>query len=732
MNLTLLTPLALAAAALAAVPVLLHLIDQRKVPVQDFPALRFLLIAQKKLKRHRRVRDRYLLAGRLLALLALVLAASAPVFSYQATLPAGAELAPNVVFLLDRSMSMGYRVEGEETLFNLAQKRLSQVIQRLPEGTRVGLVTFDRWPDDKVGGVTPDLRRVDRLAGQVEPGYGETDLRAAVVAGVRTLLATPEGGGDLYLLTDLTAASLSGEMTLDLPAELPGKIRLVVPQLHKGNHPNRTVVGSRVELSTGQGALPRVTGLIHASGVGSGGEVPLDLSLGPEVTSRGFVTLTDDTTAEKVFTLPAEADLRGVGSLSLGDDALPADNTLWFRVNQRRTLKALVVDGDPGVNLADGESYFVERALSPRAGGGSHISPVVVGEGVLPRLDPAEFAVVFLLNVAEPGPLAPSLQAYVEAGGALFISVGDHVAPERYNRALRDLLPAALGDTIAAAPDVTGEKPPSLTYPPVNHPVFQVFREAGAAVFGTTSFYRVMPTAPLLRDGGEVLLKFTTGLPALLSRTVGRGRVFLFTSTLDRSWTDFPLKSIFLPFIQESVHYLAENPVSEGAGADLRVGQVVPLDVPVGTGSLFVKCPSGERVPVDPPTESPRDGDRMLRLLFRNTLQPGAYEVTERVEEGGSEELRPDLNFAVNVSELESDLTPLSPEQLKVRLPGVPVLLEGMGEGTDTTVVVDRTRKLDEWLLWGVLLFLLVEGIFLARPRSLSAEEAESAPTPSN
>ena len=46
-----------------------------------------------------------------------------------------------------------------------------------------------------------------------------------------------------------------------------------------------------------------------------------------------------------------------------------------------------------------------------------------------------------------------------------------------------------------------------------------------------------------------MLARFDGGAPALLERRVGSGRVLLWASTLDLSWSDLPLKPVFLPFV---------------------------------------------------------------------------------------------------------------------------------------------------------------------------------------
>ena len=66
----------------------------------------------------------------------------------------------------------------------------------------------------------------------------------------------------------------------------------------------------------------------------------------------------------------------------------------------------------------------------------------------------------------------------------------------------------------------------------------------------------VKPPAP-------VLMKASTGAPLLCEKTVGKGRVLLFTSSCDRSWTNFPIRpAAYLPWTHQLAAYLTQEPLN--------------------------------------------------------------------------------------------------------------------------------------------------------------------------
>jgi hypothetical protein len=85
-----------------------------------------------------------------------------------------------------------------------------------------------------------------------------------------------------------------------------------------------------------------------------------------------------------------------------------------------------------------------------------------------------------------------------------------------------------------------------------------------------TRTWRVQP------DGWSIVARFSNGLPALLERSLGEGRIVLFASDLDRRWNDLPLHPAFVPFVLEAVRH---------AGASRRqVRDYTVASAPAGTG----------------------------------------------------------------------------------------------------------------------------------------------------
>ncbi len=85
----------------------------------------------------------------------------------------------------------------------------------------------------------------------------------------------------------------------------------------------------------------------------------------------------------------------------------------------------------------------------------------------------------------------------------------------------------------------------------LEHPIFEPFRSGAAATLGEPRFLRYPRVDPAA--DATVLARFDDGMPALLERSVGAGRVVQLAMPLDARNGDFPLQPSFLPFLRRVV-----------------------------------------------------------------------------------------------------------------------------------------------------------------------------------
>jgi len=650
-GLTLLTPLALALAVFLALPLIAHMARQTPRDRREFGAMLLLQRVVKRLRRRRRIKDPLLLLLRLLAVLAVIFAVAGPEFSYPGGIPEFGG-SGRVVVVVDRSMSMSLQ-DGGSTLLQRAREKSIGLVRDLPREALVGVVVYDSAASRLTPNLTTDHQRAILRLEEVQPSHGTSNLRAALLD-VRRLL----GGeaGEVLVYTDEAGPRMVAEAGDEI-ARLVATGSSVIPQVVGAEPPRNVAVTSAVY---GEG----LEGGMVAVRLTNFGPDPIEVSCEVTLPDGAAIPIFSDIPpfgeAEERITIPMEAQ-GGVGRVQCDDPDLPADDARYFHLPTVGASRVLVVDGDPGDTPTRSEIYFLERALAPWGDGKAGVAIDVTTPGGLMELDPGVHRVVFLTNVSDPRPFGPRLTEFVRKGGNLVITAGDNVTADRYNAALGGILPAAFRKSRPVA-DVSEVGVP-MALPDLGNAMFAPFSRAGRGGFSRVRSHTLLTLEPYTDVPGEIttLLAYENGMPALVERQIGAGKVVVWTSTIDLGWGNLPLQSIFMPLVQRLVTYLGGDAGGRSARIHGVVSEGVAIELPDLVLDLEVEGPDGQLVP------SRIEG---TKLLFTPAVS-GAYEVRS--------ESAPTLAWvAVNSDPSESDVRPyesiasveadLKPELLERRL----------------------------------------------------------------
>jgi len=233
-----LAPALLVLAAFAGVPLLVHLLRRRVGRTVDFPAVRYLARMEQEHSRERKLRHRLLLFLRMLAVLALALAAARPIAQL-----AGLGHAPvSLALVIDNSMSAGAVRDGR-AVFDDMRSEARDLLAALTPDDRAWIVTAD---GRVVGGSASTLN--EALNGLTILG-GRGDLGAATRRAITLARSgTPRSpavaivtDGQASAWTDLTADS-TGPSLIDAD-DIPVQMLTRAPRVTR----NVAVVEARAE-----------------------------------------------------------------------------------------------------------------------------------------------------------------------------------------------------------------------------------------------------------------------------------------------------------------------------------------------------------------------------------------------------------------------------------------------------------------------------------------------------
>jgi len=570
MSVFFLYPLFLFGLAAAALPVLIHLLNRRKLKRVQFPAVRFILLSQKRISRSYRLRHWILLALRTLAIVFLALLLANPIFQTGAGLFAGGGPVALVV-LLDNSLSM--RWSGDGNGFKQAKDAARLLISALSDGDRAAIVPTNLSGDESfrlTGQKDVLLRELDGI--EITDGTANLNL---ALSKAYELLQQPAGQKEIRLITDM---GLTGWDQFSVAS-----LKQVDPSI-----PFKLIHIGRKEQPL-NGAIKEV----RLTSQGIGANLPLQI----EVTVTNFgereikdalaqLSIDGQNRGQKLITVPPRTENSVSFQTRLGQpgthaaqvilkkDGFAGNSSTNFTLDAQDKLKVLVVDGDPQTSLTQSETFFLSRALNPsdESDASVFVPTVILADG-LNSASLESYQVVMVCNVASlPENFIAKLPSFLQAGGGLLIFSGDKFQPENYNQRLSRDLPGSVGEKKLVS-EANGEKIAKFE---VSHPALQfladpILQESikSARVWG---YFRIA-------GGRSPLISLSNGDPLLVEQKIGAGKVIFMSTAADRDWTDLPVKTAYLPLIQSLTQYLAGGKRG-GLDGGIAVGSTKELLLP--------------------------------------------------------------------------------------------------------------------------------------------------------
>ncbi|MCO4763242.1 MAG: BatA and WFA domain-containing protein [Myxococcales bacterium] len=527
----------------ALLPLVLHLIGRRKARAVSFSALAFLLAHDRRRARALVLEQRLLVALRMAiaGLVALALARPMlPDWSADAGLALG-QGPVAVAIVLDDSLSMASRLGDQNRMF-AAKKRARSLIAGLPAGSLALVVTSSRPARAMQPRLSADLRSVaadvDRHAVSSRPDDAASALRIA-----RRLLAdAPLKNRQIVVISDLQKG---GWQILRRPPTAVS--RVVVPV---GTPVDDTeIVDVSVEPATDRGAqFVQVRVQLRRRGKTPWqGQVTLHLG-DREVRQR--VTVPAGEVMAHSFVVPAVADraevtLEHEGSQSF--DGQPGNDRRHVLVGGGSTLRVLVVNGSPRPVPRDDETFFLVQGL---AAGRQRADELRID--VTQSYSQQPWDVLVLANVAElSGAHVGEIRQRVAAGAGVLLTTGDAVA-QAPSPWLHHLWPLPISNPSAACDVRLGSSRLGAQQPKTQ----ALQRELGLTVLPAMRHGRVrrrLLLKPHSQLRSSTLVNYDDGVPAWVSVPYKKGKIALWTTSIDRDWSDLPMQTGWLAFVRQLI-----------------------------------------------------------------------------------------------------------------------------------------------------------------------------------
>jgi hypothetical protein len=659
-------PLFLLAVLAAAIPVVLHMINRRRAKNLPFSTLRFLRISVQKTRRKKRIHDVLLMVIRAAVLLLIAAGLAKPTVTSLSALWGGAHSA--VAVILDNSASMGTIDQGRPR-FDTASAAAVQILDELKDGDEAALLITGGPAYPELGKLYHTQEQIRQILPQAHVSYQRADLAIRVQQARELLNQSTAANKQIYVITDMQKVSWENIGGTDRASDqnsdalTPGPspkgkgemliesqdIPVILIDCHRAPKPNVAVQGLELEAEVPVTGLPvkATVQLLNTSSVSQQRVVQLYVDGNKEASSPELALAPQGRVKHDfIFNFKGGGLHRGEVRL-VGEDGSKYDDRRFFAKEVDQSVPVAVVKARRHEIPYLDDAFYLENALSAGRSAGWAIRTTTLVTDDLASEPLSNYKVIFCVNLPAPNTdIAQRLCDYVIQGGNLVWIVGDNVDPDAYNsmneQAGNRLLPAQLVDVRTAGVEENRDSW-HISYLDKQYPALGRLVEP-ASLYESVLVYKYVKMAPAEGSGVQVLARLDDGEPLLVMRGLGQGKALMLGTGVHVSWTNLPLRPIFLPLIARLTFALSgieQTQHAALAGAPLRIefpGASRPMGVEVQT-------PTGETVRLaskaleDNKGQIFRYGDTyeigiyLLRLLDAAPAAPIAYAVNLDPEE---------------------------------------------------------------------------------------------------
>ncbi len=555
-------PLVLIGLIAAVLPLLVHLFNFRRPKRLEYSSLALLQSIQRVAVQRVRVRNWLLLLLRTLALCALVFVFARPTLVGSSSMQFLGRSNVSAVLAIDGSLSMMQR-DAEGTRLEQAKAMAQSIAGAAAPGDEFFVMRTDQEQMDTAN----DLM-------ELQPTYATIAATSAIRQAAELLnQEAAHLNKVIYYVGDLQESTLTDSVQTPLPE---GVRVMLIPV---GGTEAKANVGITDVRVVSRIVDPGTPVAVEATVVNHGRspieDYAVSLYLGDRRVAQTSVALAPD--------VPVRAVLRGVpetrgwtaGYVMTEDDGLAEDNQRHFTINVPERRDILVVQG------ARARTEHVELALSLRNQSGG-LQTTKISQRTLAAAPLSRYSAIFLVG---PDALSSGevgrLDQYVQDGGGLLIFPGADPAPVN-----------SLMEIFEAGRITVQEWETSIESADFEHPLFEGVFTASERTQRLEAV-RVHRAARYVPGtvAEQTLITLLGEVPLLQEIQYEDGHVLFLAVAPELSWSDLPVRGLFVPLMYRAAHYLSAG--GSVQGEKLLTRQEATIRIPAVQGQITLQMPDG-------------------------------------------------------------------------------------------------------------------------------------------
>ena len=625
-----------------SIPIVLHILNKARPKKVNWAAMELLQKTTQQQSKKIKLEDWLLMVLRCLTFLLVALAMMRLVFVNSSDLFSGASR--ELILVIDSSYSMNH---GQyESRFDLAKKKAMKIVNSLPSGSKISLVTIGDEPEVLIRHRDPSEISLERYFAALEAKPEGFGLEVSLSVLDELLNESDSANREVIFLTDAQKRSWceNSESAIEKIAELNQKASISLLPLGDESYENLAL--SDFHMTSG---ACRSGGFINLSAkIINHGESLATASI--ELFHNGNIVDVTSVSSlqpkeERLLRFGVQLESSGPNKfqLSLESDNLEDDNSAYLAIDVPDKLKVLIVEGSPGAGR------YLELATQLERSGYAEGLICTVSLASLVSAEQIEKNDVVVL--ADVGDLDEEnikiLDEKVRNGAGLLVYAGVNMDAFSAEQIIGRLV------TMDWEKRVSPEdgRDHQIRVSPQSDQLGLELRRLEAEILDckVNGFHQVQTAAD-----SKILLELDNGNPLLFIQEVERGKLAIFTTGADREWSSLPLN----PAGPILFHLLLQELSTGDRQKLLRIGESARVEIRSNRLGAEPKLigPSGEvSVPV---RQEARESNKYIELLLSKTEIPGFHEL----QFGDNTDFEV---LAANLDAGESDLKPATIDELE-------------------------------------------------------------------
>ncbi len=537
-----LNPLVLIGLIAATIPLILHLLNLRKLKRIEFSTLQFLKELKKQQIKRLKLKQIILLILRTLIIICLVMAFSRPIV--ESELPVFEAYAKSsAVIILDNSVSMDINEERGNRL-SLAKLAVIQLIDMLSDGSEIGIISMANPEYSNSTSLMQDYTYLKKQISEIKISSKRGNLANSLKTANAFLASASNVNKEVFIISDMqdNIFKLTEDDSVKFD-KMNAKIYAV--QIGKANSNSKNISVDSLDITSKimrENTPVNINVVLKNHSETDADGTVLSLFFNNKRVAQRTVDIPSNQSRTVIISAIPNETGSIIGEVEIDGDALDQDNKRFFSLLIPDKISVLVV-GAQNNNL---QAFF---------NGISSIQNVIqtefADEQRADASDLSQYDVLILNDGVYPQSQLEKLEKYIESGGFCYIFANSKSRKMQFQEFIRKIGYGKINER-------TNPTMSAIEFSNVDklHPLLDgVFK-------GTTDSKKPIET-PLLKkyntvQSGYAIISFPSGA-FLAEANYGKGKTLYCSTGLDDEWGNYALSGLFPTLLYRGIVYLSNS-----------------------------------------------------------------------------------------------------------------------------------------------------------------------------